>query len=229
MCRRLVWFGENLVARNLVVRSMVARNMVVRAWRVAGCVATMLLCDPSWAFEHRHGVGAGYHSAHISAREKESFHFRSFPLSYAGRYGGDIGAELRVASLFPLRARQGVLTFSPRAEYDRAQQFDALLAPNVRFSRLFAREIDSGFGAHFHYARLRSTEYVEWSSAALGLGASVAARTPLSQEFWAGHGELSVLGLLAYDFIDLSRGGHMTGGVVAQVLVTVGYAMGTHQ
>lgn len=194
-----------------------------------GCLASIFFAEPLLAFEHRHGVGVGYQSVHISAREADSFHLRSFPLSYTGRYGGTIGAELRIATLFPLRARQGDLKFSPRAEYEGAQQFDAFLAPNVRFSRVLAWEIDSGLGAHFHYARFRSTEYVEWSTGAFGLGASAAARTPLSQEFWAGHGELSVLGHLAYDFVDLSRGGHMTGGVVAQVLVTVGYALGTRK
>jgi hypothetical protein len=202
---------------------------MTRSLCIIGCLASQLVCNESQAFEHRHGVGVGYQSVHISAKETESFHLRSFPLSYAGRYGGTVGAELRVATLFPLRARQGELKFSPRAEYEHAQQFDAFLAPNLRFSKVFAWQLDSGLGAHLQYVRFRSTEYVEWSTGALGLGASAGARTPLSQEFWAGHGELSVLGHLAYDFIDLSRGGHMTGGVVAQVLVTVGYALGTQK
>ena len=181
---------------------------------------------PADAFEHHHSVGIGYQSGHLATDEAGSFHFRSFPVSYLGRYGGDWAAELRLSTLFPLRARQGDLAFSPRAKYDRTQQYDALLAPNYCFSEVSGFDIDTSLGAHFHFVRFQSTEYVEWSSAALGVAAGATARTPLSEEFWGGHGELAVRGDLAYDFIDLSRGGHLNGGVQAAFFVYVGWAMG---
>lgn len=116
--------------------------------------------------------------------------------------------------------------FAPRAEYDRTGQYDALVAPTYRFSEIMNWQLEAGLGPHFHYVRFQSTEFVEWSSAALGAGASVTGRTPISEEFWNGHGELGVRGDLSYDFIDLSRGGHMNGGVQAQLLVFVGVAVG---
>lgn len=191
--------------------------------------AALLLPRTTLAFEHRNSVGIGYQSGHIATDSAGSFHFRSFPLSFAGRYGGDWAAQLRMSLLFPLRARQGDEAFSPRAEYDKTQQYDAFLAPNFRFTRLLGWEIDAGLGAHFHFVRFRSTHYVEWSSAAMGMGLSAAGRTPLSEEFWGGHGELGLHGDINYDFIDFSRGGDLTGGVQAQFHVSVGWAMGTAQ
>lgn len=186
----------------------------------------LVLPSSALAFEHRHSVGIGYQSGHIATEEAGVFHFRSFPVSYLGRLGGPIGVELRVATLFPLRARQENVAFAPRAEYDRTQQYDALVAPTYRFSKLVGWEIEAGLGPHFHYVRFQSTEYVEWSSAAMGLGTSATGRTPISEEFWGGHGELGIRGDISYDFIDLSRGGHMNGAVQAQFLVFVGWAMG---
>lgn len=186
----------------------------------------VLHCGRVQALEHRHGVGIGYQSGHIRAEEAGSFHFRSFPLAYLGRYGGDLGAEVRIATLFPLRVRQEDLAFSPRAEYDRTQQYDALVAPNYRFREIGNWHFDAGLGPHFHYVRFQSTEYVEWSSAALGAGASFTGRTSISDSVLGGHGEFGARGDLSYDFIDLSRGGHMNGGVQAQLLVFIGVSLG---
>ncbi len=216
-------------------------DRVQRSWssRASACIkctlrwvllsSVFLVSGRAHAFEHRHSVGIGYQSGHIATDEAGSFHFRSFPLAYLGRFGGPIGAELRIATLFPLRARQEDIAFAPRAEYDRTQQYDALVAANYRFSEILGWELESGLGPHFHYVRFQSTEYVEWSSAAMGLGISTTGRTPISEEFWGGHGELGVRGDISYDFIDLSRGGHMNGAVQAQLLVLVGFAMGTER
>lgn len=182
--------------------------------------------EEAQAFEHRHGVGIGYQSGHIRTEESGSFHFRSVPLAYLGRFGGDFGAEIRIATLFPLRARQEEFVFAPRAEYDRTQQYDALIAPNYRFDEIADWLIEVGLGPHFHFVRFQSTEYVEWSSAALGAGASATARRPISEAFWGAHGEFGLRGDLSYDFIDLSRGGHMNGGAQAQLLVFLGFALG---
>lgn len=154
------------------------------------------------------------------------FHFRSLPISYVGRLGGDVGVDLRLAALVPLRARQEDLKFAPKKEYDRTEQYDALLGPTYRFADLWGWQMDAGLGPHFHYVRFQSTEYVEWSSAALGLGAFTTARTPITKEFSAGRAEFGARGDLSYDFIDLSRGGHMNGGIQAEFLLFLGFAMG---
>lgn len=188
--------------------------------------AILLCCGQAEAFEHRHDLGIGFQSGHVATEDAGSFHFRSFPVAYLGRLGGDLGVEMRLAALFPLRARQEDVKFAPRAEYDRTEQYDALIAPNYRFTEIANFQIEAGLGPHFHYVRFQSTEYVEWSSAALGAGASATGRTALTDEFRAGHGEFGLRGDLSYDFIDLSRGGQMNAGVQAQLLVFVGWAMG---
>lgn len=176
--------------------------------------------------ENRHGVGIGFQSSHIATDSAGSFGIRSFPVSYTGRYGGEWAAQVRLSVFFPLRANQDDISFSPRAEYDGTQQFDTFVAPNLRFTEVYGWDIDSGLGAHFHYVRFHSTRYVEWSSAAMGLGIATSARTPIGKEFWNGRGELGVHGDLSYDFIDLSRGGDLTGAVQGQLMVSISWAMG---
>lgn len=199
---------------------------------LGGAIAALLaqsfvLCvSEAKAVEHRHDLGVGYQSGHINGEDAGSFHFRSLPVSYLGRLGGDLGVEIRIAALVPLRARQEDVKFAPRKEYERTQQYDALVGPSYRLTEFLNWKIDAGLGPHFHYVRFQSTEYVEWSSAALGLGASTTGRTPITKELPAGHGEFGVRGDFSYDFIDLSRGGHMNGGLQAQVLLFVGWAMG---
>lgn len=187
--------------------------------------AVVTFCGNASAFEHHHALGIGYHSGHIASDTSGSFHFRSFPVSYVGRLGGDWAAHLRVAMLFPLRARQGALTFSPAAEYDRTQVWDSLVGATHRFTRVLGFELETGAGAHFHYVRYQSTTYVEWSSAALGLGLSANARRSILPELW-GRPEMGVGADLSYDFIDLSRGGDLSGGVQGQLLVFLGGAWG---
>ncbi len=208
--------------------SVFRRAILPQGHPLAACtfIFVALIGRGAAAFEQRHAIGVGYQAGVISAEDAGAFHFRSFPVGYLGRLGGRYGAELRIATLFPLRARQEDIAFAPRSEYDQTQQWDALLAPNYRFTRLGAWDLDAGLGPHFHYVRFQSTKYVEWSSAALGLGASATGRTPISEDFWGGHGELGARGDLSYDFIDLSRGGAMKGGVQAQFLVFVGWTMG---
>lgn len=177
------------------------------------------------AFEHRHAVGVGYHSGHVFSETAGGFHFRSFPVSYVARLGGDWAALVRVSALFPLRARQEDLTFSPRSEYERTQQWDALCGATFRFTQIAGFDVDAGLGAHFHYARFQSTTYVEWSTAALGLGLGAGVRRAILPEVW-GRPEVGLLGDLSYDFIDLSRGGDMAGGVQGQLLVSLGGVWG---
>jgi hypothetical protein len=130
-----------------------------------------------------------------------------------------------VAALFPLRARQGSLTFSPRAEYERTQAWDSLLGATHRFTEVLGFDLDAGAGAHFHYVRYQSTTYVEWSSAALGLGLGAGARRSVLPEVW-GRPEVGLNADLSYDFLDLSRGGDLSGGVQGQLLVFVGGTWG---
>jgi hypothetical protein len=104
--------------------------------------------------------------------------------------------------------------------------YDALLAPSYRFSEFGKWSVETGLGPHFHYVRFQSTEYVEWSSAAVGLGASATGRTRVTEVFRGAHGEVGARGELSYDFIDLSRGGHMNGGIQAQLLIFAGIALG---
>lgn len=188
--------------------------------------SVFFFCGEAKAFEHRHNLGIGYQSGHIQAEGVGRFHFRSLPISYLARLGGDLGVELRLAALVPLRARQEDVKFAPRKEYERTESYDALVGPSYRFAELSTWQMDAGIGPHFHYVRFQSTEYVEWSSAAFGLGASTTGRSPLTKEFSTGRGEFGVRGDLSYDFIDLSRGGQMNGGIQAQVLLFLGWAMG---
>lgn len=188
--------------------------------------AILLLARPTRAMEHRHALGTGYHFGHITAKEGRSFRFRNLPISYYGRYGGDWAATLRASLLFPLRASDGEVQFAPRSEYDQTQMVDWLLGASRRYRGLMGWDVDAGLGAHFHFARLRSTTYVEWSTAALGLGLVGAARKSLGAGLGGGYPELGLHFDLNYDFIDLSRGGDLVGGVQGQLGVSIGWTLG---
>lgn len=178
------------------------------------------------AFEHHHAVGSGYHWGNISSETAGAFHLRSVPVSYLGRYGGTWAAFVRMGPLFPLRARQGERKFSPRAEYEQTEQWDAFLGVSRRFSDTLGFELDAAFGAHVNYVRFRSPTYVEWSSAALGLGLGAAARRRLATGLWGSRIEWGGSFDLSYDFIDLSRGGDLRGAVQSQTVLFLGAAWG---
>lgn len=196
--------------------------------RIASLLAACVLLSPRevHAFEHHHALGSGYHWGNISSETAGGFHLRSVPVTYLGRYGGTWAAALRMGPLFPLRARQGDLKFSPRAEYEQTEQWDAFLGASRRFSDLGGFLLDAALGAHMNYVRFRSNTYVEWSSAAAGLGLGASARRRLTTGLWGSQVEWGGSFDLSYDFIDLSRGGDLQGAVQSQSLLFVGVAWG---
>lgn len=193
---------------------------------LAALGAALFLKSEVMAMEHRHAFGTGYHFGHVSAKEGRSYRFRNLPISYQGRYGGDWAAMARVSVLMPLRATDGEVTFAPRSEYDQTQMYDWLLGANHRYRGVLGWDVDAGLGAHAHFARLRSDKYVEWSTSSLGLGLATAARKAVGPGLWGGHPELGIHLDLNYDFIDLSRGGDLVGGVQGQVGVSLGWTFG---
>ena len=129
--------------------------------------------------------------------------------------------------LFPLHATDGVSAFSPPQEYDRVRSFDALVAVNYRFLRLSTWAFDGSLGPHVHFTRLRSSQYVEWTSGSMGLGVSAAMRRVLLQPLGAGLLEWGAHFDLSYDFVDFSHGGDLGAVLSAAVSLSVAFAGGT--
>lgn len=181
------------------------------------------------AFEHRHAAGVGYQFAHVQSKTQGGYGLGSLPISYLGRYGGEWAALFRLSVLVPLRASDGENSFSPASEYERTQAYDSLLAANYRFTEWSGWHVEAGLGPHFNFTRFQDPEYVEWSSASLGLGAMWGARRFVGTSFWGGRPELGLQLDFSFDFIDLAHGGDFAAGLQGQALVSVGWAMGTRQ
>jgi hypothetical protein len=204
-------------------------NTLILRLAIAVCLGVQLLPAQAGAFEHRHGLGIGYQFAHVGSDSGGSYQLQSLPISYVGRYGGDFAAMTRVGLLVPLSASDGGHSFSPQAEYDRTRAFDVFVGPNYRFTKIWGWSLDAGLGPHINYTRFQSTQYVEWTNAAVGLAAACGARTPLGAGFWGGVPEVGVQVDFSYDFIDLAHGGDLSAGVAGQALVSLSWAMGTQK
>ena len=187
---------------------------------------SLLSIPEASAFEHHHGLGVGYQFGHVAAESGGSYVLHSLPMSYVGRYGGDFAGMTRLSVLIPLRASDGVQSFTPQSEYDRTQAFDFILGANYRFTEIWDWTLEAGFGPHMNYTRLQSTQYVEWTNVALGLAGLCAARRNWGAGFWGGVPEIGVQLDFSYDFIDLAHGGDLNSGVQGQALVLIGWVMG---
>jgi hypothetical protein len=187
----------------------------------------MLPAHDAVALEHRHGARIGYQVDRFTADSAGPFVFHSPALSYEGRYGSDWAGALRMSVLFPIHATDGVSTFSPPKEYDSVRSLDALLAVNHRFLRLSGWAFDGSLGPHVHFTRLRSSDYVEWTSSSMGLGLSAAVRRLLLQPLGAGLLEWGAHFDLSYDFVDFSHGGDLSGVLSAAASLSVAFAGGT--
>lgn len=196
---------------------------------VAVAFSSFFAAAESQAFEHRHAAGVGYQFAHVQSKTQGGYGLGSLPISYLGRYGGDWAALLRLSVLVPLRASDGENSFSPSSEYERTQAYDSLLAANYRFGEWWGWHAEAGLGPHFNFTRFQSPEYVEWSTASLGVGALWGARRFVGTGFWGGRPEVGLQLDFSFDFIDLAHGGDFASGLQGQALVSVGWAMGTRQ
>ncbi len=178
------------------------------------------------AFEHHHGLGVGYQFGHVAAESGGSYDLHSLPISYVGRYGGNWAAMTRLSVLIPLRASDGVQSFMPQSEYDRTQAFDFILGANYRLTEIWDWTLEAGFGPHMNYTRFQSTQYVEWTNAALGLAGVCGARRSWGAGFLGGVPEVGIQLDFSYDFIDLAHGGDLSSGIQGQALVSLGWVMG---
>jgi len=181
------------------------------------------------ALEQHHALGTGYHWGRGQSSDAGKFHLSSLPVTYTGRYGEEWALLLRASILFPLAVSDELLSISPRAEYESVQSFDMLLAVDKHLVSLLSWKTDLGLGPHIHSTRMRSSRYVEWSTAGLGLGISVNTRRSLARQWKGLTPEIGLHSDFSYDFIDLSRGGKISGAVQAQFLISLGLLIGDEE
>lgn len=237
MCGRVVWFRAPLDQGVRPRAVLECTTLILKFFTSPRRPREIVLATPllvtqlfsiqeASAFEHRHGLGVGYQFGHVSAESGDSYNLQSLPLSYLGRYGDDWAAMTRLSLLIPLQASDGEQSFLPQSEYDRTRAFDIILGPNYRFTQIGEWTLEAGFGPHFNYTRFQSTEYVEWTNAALGLAGSWGARRKWGTGFSGGMPEVGVQLDVSYDFIDLAHGGDLGSGLQGQALVSLGWALG---
>jgi hypothetical protein len=178
------------------------------------------------AFEHRQGARVGAQIDRFRSASAGAFVFYSPFIGYEGRYGADWAASLKFSYLVPVHASDGVSKFAPSRHYDQVRSFDAFVGVDRRFARYQGWSFEGALGPHGHFTRLRSSRYVEWSSASMGVGMSAAASRPSPPSLkmkWLHFGaQLD----LSYDFVDFSHGGDLSGVFSAALSFSLAFVGG---